>query len=128
MWLNCFVQLTCHKVSCLSLTNLGMAPQGSSSVLILGFIAGYQIPLARIGAALVAIGDALTVEQIHAIARKDFPAEYPEIATFFAHYHLPAGDRQQLMLRARDSSADKVVADYYVVRKQMFADMFDGKN
>ncbi len=69
-----------------------------------------------------------TAEQIHVMARKDFPAEYPKIATFFAHYHLPAGDLQQLMLQARDSSADQVVADYYAAHKQMFTDMFAGKN
>ena len=69
-----------------------------------------------------------TAEQIHAMARKEFSAEYPQVATFFAHYHLPAGDLQQLMLQARDSSADKVVADYYAAHKQMFADMFNGKN
>lgn len=69
-----------------------------------------------------------TAEQIHAMARKEFPAEYPQVAIFFAHYHLPAGDLQQLMLQARDSSADKVVADYYAAHKQMFADMFNARN
>ena len=69
-----------------------------------------------------------TAEQIHAMARKEFPAEYPQVATFFAHYHLPAGDLQQLMLQARDSSADKVVADYYAAHKQLFTEMFNAKN
>ncbi|MDR6177036.1 MULTISPECIES: glycine betaine ABC transporter substrate-binding protein [unclassified Pseudomonas] len=69
-----------------------------------------------------------TAEQIHAMARKEFPAEYPQVATFFADYHLPAGDLQQLMLQARDSSADKVVADYYAAHKQLFTEMFNARN
>lgn len=88
---------------------------GRSRRRCLGQAASHQIHPERIGAAPVATGDAPT-------------AEYPKIATFFAHYHLPAGDLQQLMLQAHDSSADQVVADYYAALKQMFTDMFAGKN
>lgn len=63
-------------------------------------------------------------EQIHVIARKGFSEQYPQVAAFFAHYKLPEGDLQKLMLQARDSSADKVVAEYYAAHKELFTPMF----
>lgn len=63
-------------------------------------------------------------EQIHAVARKGFSAEYPKVARFFSNYKIPQADLQQLMLSARESSSDKVVAEYYAANKPRFAAMF----
>jgi len=65
-------------------------------------------------------------EQIHAVARKGFSAQYPQVAQFFAHYSIPAADLQDMMMRARESSADKVVAEYYAANKPRFAAMVKG--
>lgn len=65
-------------------------------------------------------------EQIHAVARKGFSAEHPDVAAFFAHYSLPLADLQALMLEAQQSSADQVVAAYYAANKARFDAMFDG--
>lgn len=67
-------------------------------------------------------------EQIHVIARKGFSEQYPQVATFFKHYKLPEGDLQKLMLSARESPADKVVAEYYAAHKDFFAAMFTAQN
>jgi glycine betaine/proline transport system substrate-binding protein len=64
------------------------------------------------------------VEQIHAVARKGFSAQHPEVARFFSHYAIPQADLEKLMAQARDSSADKVVAEYYAANKAKFAAMF----
>ena len=64
-------------------------------------------------------------EQIHAVARKGFSAQYPQVAQFFAHYSIPKADLESMMMRARESSADKVVAEYYAANKPRFAAMFD---
>ncbi|OCR22439.1 glycine/betaine ABC transporter substrate-binding protein [Pseudomonas syringae] len=66
-------------------------------------------------------------EQIHAVARKGFSAEHPDVARFFANFKLPQADLEKLMAAARDSSADKVVAEYYAANKPRFAAMFDGQ-
>lgn len=63
-------------------------------------------------------------EQIHAIARKGFSAEHPDVAHFFANFKIPKADLEKLMSSARDSSADKVVAEYYVANKPRFEAMF----
>lgn len=63
-------------------------------------------------------------EQIHAIARKGFSAEHPDIARFFANFKIPQADLEKLMATARDSSADKVVAEYYAANKPRFEAMF----
>ena len=66
-------------------------------------------------------------EQIHAVARKGFSAQYPEVAKFFAHYTIPQADLQKMMSDAKDSSADKVVAHYYAANKARFAAMVKGE-
>lgn len=65
-------------------------------------------------------------EQIHAVARKGFSAEHPDVARFFANFKIPKADLEKLMATARDSSADQVVAEYYAANKPRFAAMFDG--
>ncbi|WP_341523951.1 glycine betaine ABC transporter substrate-binding protein [Pseudomonas sp. G.S.17] len=63
-------------------------------------------------------------EQIHAVARKGFSAEHPDVARFFANFKIPQADLEKLMAAARDSSSDKVVAEYYAANKPRFAAMF----
>ncbi|MNQ95017.1 Glycine betaine-binding protein OpuAC precursor [compost metagenome] len=63
-------------------------------------------------------------EQIHAVARKGFSAEHPDVALFFANFKIPQSDLEKLMASARDSSADKVVAEYYAANKPHFVAMF----
>ncbi|MBD1601944.1 glycine betaine ABC transporter substrate-binding protein [Pseudomonas typographi] len=63
-------------------------------------------------------------EQIHAVARKGFSQQYPQVAYFFAHYSLPLADLEQLMLKAKQSSSDAVVAEYYAANQPRFAAMF----
>jgi glycine betaine/proline transport system substrate-binding protein len=63
-------------------------------------------------------------EQIHAVARKGFSAEHPDVAHFFANFKIPKEDLEKLMLAARESSADKVVADYYAANKARYQAMF----
>lgn len=65
-------------------------------------------------------------EQIHAVARKGFSHDFPQVATFFANFHLPMKDLETLMKQARESSADKVVAEYYASHKDNFKAMFQG--
>ena len=65
-------------------------------------------------------------EKIHAVARKGFSAEHPDVARFFANFTIPQADLEKLMFTARESSADKVVADYYAANKPRFAAMFNG--
>jgi len=63
-------------------------------------------------------------EQIHAMARKGFSAEHPDVARFFGNFKIPQADLERLMAAARDSSADKVVAEYYAANKPRFEAMF----
>lgn len=63
-------------------------------------------------------------EQIHAVARKGFTHDFPQVATFFANFHLPMKDLETLMKQARESSADKVVAEYYAAHRDSFKAMF----
>lgn len=63
-------------------------------------------------------------EQIHAVARKGFSQQYPQVAQFFAHYNLPLAELEPLMLNAKQSSADQVVAEYYAANKARFDAMF----
>ncbi|AZD36468.1 L-proline glycine betaine binding ABC transporter protein ProX [Pseudomonas chlororaphis subsp. aurantiaca] len=63
-------------------------------------------------------------EQIHAMARKGFSQEYPEVAYFFSHYALPPADLEALMMQARQTSADEAVAAYYAANKARFEGMF----
>lgn len=63
-------------------------------------------------------------EQIHAVARKGFSHDFPQVATFFANFHLPMKDLETLMKQARESSADKVVAEYYAGHRDSFKAMF----
>lgn len=63
-------------------------------------------------------------EQIHAVARKGFSHDFPQVATFFANFHLPMKDLETLMKQARESSADKVVAEYYAAHRDSFKAMF----
>ncbi|PHX35015.1 glycine/betaine ABC transporter substrate-binding protein, partial [Pseudomonas sp. NZIPFR-PS2] len=64
-------------------------------------------------------------EQIHAMARKGFSQEHPEVAYFFAHFSLPQADLEALMMQARESTADKAVAAYYAANKARFEGMFN---
>jgi glycine betaine/proline transport system substrate-binding protein len=64
-------------------------------------------------------------EQIHAMARKGFSQEHPEVAYFFAHFSLPQADLEALMMQARESTADKAVAVYYAANKARFEGMFN---
>ncbi|RLU11258.1 glycine/betaine ABC transporter substrate-binding protein [Pseudomonas prosekii] len=64
-------------------------------------------------------------EQIHAFGRQGFSAEHPEVARFFANFKIPQADLEKLMFAARESTADKVVADYYAANKPRFAAMFE---
>ncbi|MBJ2228467.1 glycine betaine ABC transporter substrate-binding protein [Pseudomonas simiae] len=64
-------------------------------------------------------------EQIHAMARKGFSQEHPEVAYFFAHFSLPEADLEALMMQARESTADKAVAAYYAANKSRFEGMFN---
>lgn len=64
-------------------------------------------------------------EQIHAMARKGFSQEHPEVASFFAHYSIPRADLEALMMQARQSSSDQVVATYYAANKPRFEAMFE---
>ncbi|WP_028622647.1 glycine betaine ABC transporter substrate-binding protein [Pseudomonas sp. Ant30-3] len=64
-------------------------------------------------------------EQIHAVARKGFSAQYPEVAYFFAHYSIPQADLEALMMQARETSSDKAVAAYYAANKPRFEAMFE---
>ncbi|MFC6340217.1 glycine/betaine ABC transporter substrate-binding protein [Pseudomonas sp. CCM 7891] len=63
-------------------------------------------------------------EQIHAVARQGFSAEHPDVARFFANFKIPQADLETLMAAARESSADKVVAQYYAANKPRFEAMF----
>ncbi|TWC06680.1 MULTISPECIES: glycine betaine ABC transporter substrate-binding protein [unclassified Pseudomonas] len=66
-------------------------------------------------------------EQIHAVARKGFSAEHPDVARFFANFKIPQTDLEKLMATARDSSADEVVAEYYAANKPRFEAMFGNR-
>lgn len=63
-------------------------------------------------------------EQIHAVARKGFSQQYPEVAYFFAHYSIPKADLEALMMQARQTSSDQAVAAYYAANKSRFEPMF----
>ncbi|MGY4817719.1 glycine betaine ABC transporter substrate-binding protein [Pseudomonas chlororaphis subsp. piscium] len=64
-------------------------------------------------------------EQIHAMARKGFSQEYPEVAYFFSHYALPQADLEALMMQARQTSADAAVAAYYAANRARFQGIFE---
>ncbi|MGY1879133.1 glycine betaine ABC transporter substrate-binding protein [Pseudomonas reactans] len=64
-------------------------------------------------------------EQIHAMARKGFSQEHPEVAYFFAHFSIPQADLEALMMQARESTADKAVAAYYAANRARFEGMFN---
>jgi glycine betaine/proline transport system substrate-binding protein len=63
-------------------------------------------------------------EQIHAVARKGFTHDFPEVANFFAHFTIPMKDLETMMKQARESSADKVVAEYYSTHRDTYKAMF----
>lgn len=62
-------------------------------------------------------------EQIHAVARKGFSQQNPQVARFFAHFSIPQADLEKLMMQARETSADKAVAEYYAANKPRFQAM-----
>ena len=64
-------------------------------------------------------------EQIHAVARKGFSAQNPQVAYFFGHYSMPLDVLQDLMAKARESSVEAVVNAYYAANKARFDAMFD---
>ena len=66
-------------------------------------------------------------EQIHAVGRKGFTRDFPQVATFFAHYKLPLNDLERMMKQVRETSADQVVAEYYAAHKPTFTAMFKGE-
>lgn len=63
-------------------------------------------------------------EQIHAVGRKGFSRDFPEVARFFSQFNLPMKDLEDLMKRARETSADQVVAEYYAAHRDRFRAMF----
>ncbi|MFJ4344144.1 glycine betaine ABC transporter substrate-binding protein [Pseudomonas sp. NPDC089401] len=63
-------------------------------------------------------------EQIHAVARQGFSKDFPQVASFFAHYSIPLKDLEGMMKQARETSADQVVAAYYAAHKPTFTAMF----
>ena len=63
-------------------------------------------------------------EQIHAVGRKGFTKDFPQVATFFSHYKIPMKDLEGMMKKARETSSDQVVAEYYAENKQRIAEMF----
>jgi len=65
-------------------------------------------------------------EQIHAVGRKGFTKDFPQVANFFSHYTIPLKDLEGMMKRARETSADQVVAEYYATHKDTFVAMFKG--
>lgn len=64
-------------------------------------------------------------EQIHAMARKGFSAQHPDVAYFFAHFSIPQADLENLMMQARQTTADQAVAAYYAANKPRFEGMFE---
>lgn len=64
-------------------------------------------------------------EQIHAVARKGFTHDYPQVAHFFARFSIPVKDLEDMMKHARESSADQVVAEYYAAHKGTYQAMFE---
>jgi glycine betaine/proline transport system substrate-binding protein len=65
-------------------------------------------------------------EQIHAVGRKGFSQDFPQVAYFFGHFTIPMKDLENMMKAARESSADQVVAEYYAAHKDTFTAMFQG--
>src|SRR5476649_1025972 len=65
-------------------------------------------------------------EQIHAVGRKGFSQDFPQVAYFFGHFTIPVKDLENMMKAARTSSADQVVAEYYSAHKDTFTAMFQG--
>lgn len=65
-----------------------------------------------------------SAEQIHAVGRKGFTQQFPQVAYFFAHYSIPKADLEALMMQARQTSSDQAVAAYYAAHKPMFEAMF----
>lgn len=63
-------------------------------------------------------------EQIHAVGRKGFTRDYPNVAIFFSHYKIPMQDLEGMMKKARETSSDQVVSEYYAANKQKIAEMF----
>ncbi|MCF4998148.1 glycine/betaine ABC transporter substrate-binding protein [Pseudomonas syringae] len=64
-------------------------------------------------------------EQIHAMGRKGFTQEFPQVASFFAHYSIPQADLEALMMQARQTSSDEAVSAYYAANKPRFEAMFE---
>ena len=65
-------------------------------------------------------------DEIHAIARKGFSQDYPEVARFFANFKIPSQDLEKMMNEARETSTDAVVDNYYAANKGRFEAMFNG--
>lgn len=51
-------------------------------------------------------------EEIHALARKGFTADFPKAAAFVKNFKIPLADLEAVMLKAKDSSYDKEAAAY----------------
>ena len=51
-------------------------------------------------------------EEIHALARKGFTADFPKAAAFIKNFKIPLADLESVMLKAKDSSYDKEAAAY----------------
>lgn len=64
-------------------------------------------------------------DEIHAIARKGFTKDFPQVAHFFTNFKIPSKDLEMMMNEARESSTDAVVEKYYAANKAKFDAMFD---
>jgi len=51
-------------------------------------------------------------EEIHALARKGFTADFPKVAAFVKNFKIPLADLEGVMLKAKSSSYDKEAAAY----------------
>jgi glycine betaine/proline transport system substrate-binding protein len=51
-------------------------------------------------------------EEIHALARKGFSADFPKVAAFIKNFKIPLSDLEGVMLKAKSTSYDKEAAAY----------------
>ncbi|WP_375183946.1 glycine betaine ABC transporter substrate-binding protein [Aquabacterium sp.] len=58
-------------------------------------------------------------EEIHALARKGFTADFPKVAAFIRNFKIPLSDLEGVMFKARSSSYDKEAAAYIASHPQL---------
>ena len=51
-------------------------------------------------------------EEIHALARKGFTADFPKVAAFIKNFKIPLADLEGVMLKAKESTPAKEAAAY----------------